>query len=242
MSKTPVITRKDMKEPDKFQRAATEAASWLAARKRHVVAAGAAAVGVLVVIAVLAAIQRSRAEKAGAVASDLLAAVGGEVSSVPIPGAPGPIYSSEEERQRAVIAAADAVLKEHPEGRAADLAALAKGDALLRLRDWDGAKAAYERFLANAPKADSLRFGALEGLALAHEGKGEVDAAAKAYERMASEAPAFADRADLERARLLARAGRAADARGLLASFSERHKESLLSGEASSELARLGGK
>lgn len=242
MSKTPVITRKDMKEPDRFQQAATQAASWIAARKRYVVVAGAVAVGLLVVIAVLAAVQRSRAGKAGAAASDLLAAVGGEISSVPLPGQPGPFFATDDQRQRAVIAAADRVLEDYPRSGAAHLAALAKGDAHLRLREWDDAKASYERFLQAAGKADSLRFGALEGIAIADEGKGDVDGAAKAYERMAREAPAFADRADLERARLLARAGRAADARGVLASFAERHKESLLSGEASSALARLGGK
>ncbi len=242
MSKTPVITRKDMKEPDRFQQAATQAASWIATRKRHVVAAGAVAVGLLVVIAILAAVERGRAEKAGAAASDLLAAVGGEISSVPLPGLPGPFYPTDEERQRAVVAAADRILKDFPRSGAADLAALAKGDALLRLRDFDGAKASYERFLSSAGKGDSLRFGALEGIALADEGKGDVDGAAKAYERMAREAPSVADRADLERARLLARAGRTADARGLLASFSSNHKESLLVGEASSDLARLGGK
>ena len=39
MSKTEVLTRKDMKEPDKFQQAATQAASWIAARRRRVRAA-----------------------------------------------------------------------------------------------------------------------------------------------------------------------------------------------------------
>ena len=46
-----LITRKDMKEPDKFQQAATQAASWIATRRRHVVIAGAVVVGAIVLLA-----------------------------------------------------------------------------------------------------------------------------------------------------------------------------------------------
>jgi tetratricopeptide (TPR) repeat protein len=242
MSKTPVITRKDMKEPDRFQQAATQAATWIAARKRHVVAAGASVVAVLIAIAVLAAVQASRASKAGAAASDLLATVGGDISSVPLPGMPGPFFPSDEARQRAVIEAADRLLAEYPRTVAGALAALVKGDAHLRLREWDAAKGAYDRFLGASDPTDSMRFGALEGLAIAAEGKGDLAGAAQTYERLAREAPAFADRADLGRARVLAAAGKADEAKQLLAAFSEKHKDSLLVGEASARLARLGGK
>jgi tetratricopeptide (TPR) repeat protein len=242
MSKTHAMTRKDMKEPDKFQQAATQAATWIASRRRHVALVGAVAVGALVLLAVLAALQGRRTERAGAAASDLLAAMGGEISAVPLPGFPGPFYPTEEARQRAVVAAADRILADHRGTGAAELAALAKGDAHLRLREWDAARGAYERFLADADRDDSLRFGALEGIALAEEGKGNLDAAAQAYERFGREAPAFADRADLERARVLAASNKVAEARELLASFAERHKTSPLGGEAAARLARLGGK
>jgi hypothetical protein len=242
MSKPDVLTRKDMKEPDKFQQAATQAASWIAARRRHVVLAGAVAVGVLLAVAALAAIRDRREERAGAAASDLLQAMGGEISSVPLPGLPGPFYPSEEARQRAIVSAAERVLADHGGTGAGRLAALAKGDAHLKLREWDQARAAYERFLADAGKGESLRFGALEGLALAAEGQGNLEAAAQGYERLGREVPSFADRADLERARVLARAGKGAEAKELLAAFPERHKESLLAAEASDRLARLGAK
>ncbi len=242
MSKTPVMTRRDMKEPDRFQQSASQAASWMAARKKHVVAAGAAVLGVLLVVAVLSAVQTSRAAKAGAAASDLLATVGGEISSVPLPGVPGPFFPSDEARQRAAMTAADRILAEYPRTSAGALAALVKGDAHLRLREWDAAKASYERFLGVADGKDSLRFGALEGIAMALEGKGDLSGAAQAYERLARESPSFADRGDLDRARVLEAAGKADDARRLLEAFSEKHKESLLAGEASSRLARLGGK
>jgi tetratricopeptide (TPR) repeat protein len=242
MSKTEVITRKDMKEPDKFQQAATQAASWVAARRRHVVLAGAVAVLVVVLLAILSALNAGREERAGAAASELLATMGGEISAVPLPGLPGPFFPSEEARQRAVVSAAEDVLRSHGGTAAAQLAALALGDAHAKLGEWDAARAAYERFLSEAPREDSLRFGALEGIALAEEAKGNLDQAAAAYERLGREAPAFADRADLERARVLAQAGKTAEAKELLAAFADRHKESLLTTDAAERLARLGGK
>jgi tetratricopeptide (TPR) repeat protein len=243
MSKTDAtLTRKDMKEPDKFQQAATQAAGWVAQRRKHVVAAGAAVVLVVVLIAILQAVNAGREERAGAATGDLLATMGGEISAVPLPGLPGPFFPSDEARQKAIVDAAQKVIAGYGGTGAGQLAALALGDAQLRLKNFEDAKASYERFLAEAPKDDSLRFGAIEGLAVAEEAKGNLDAAAAAYERLGREVPAFSDRADLERARVLARAGKASDAKALLAGFGERHKESLLTTEASARLATLGGK
>jgi tetratricopeptide (TPR) repeat protein len=240
-SKTSVITRKDMKEPDKFQHAAEQAAGWVAARRRQALIAGGAALGVVLLVAVVLLVQSRRAGTTGAAVSQLLSTVGGTVSTVPLPGQPGPFFPTEEARQRAIVGAADGVLAEHG-GNAAALAALAKGDAHLRLREWDAAKAAYEKYLAEAERDDSLRFGALEGLALAGEGKGDLPAAAEGFARMAKEAPAFSDRADLERARVLAAAGKVDEARQVLAAFPEQHKESPLAPEAAQRLGKLGGK
>jgi tetratricopeptide (TPR) repeat protein len=236
------ITRKDMKEPDKFQVAATQAASWIASRRKHVVLAGAVVIGVAVLLAVLQTVRQGREERAGQAAAQLLATASADVSSVPLPGLPGPFFPSEEAKQRAIVTAAEAVIAEHAGTGAALLATLTLGDAKFRLGAFDDAKAAYERYLAAAPQNDSLRFGALEGIAIAEEAKGALDAAAATYERLGKEVPAFADRADLERARILARAGKIADAKGLLAGYGERHKDSLLTADASQLLARLGAK
>jgi tetratricopeptide (TPR) repeat protein len=197
---------------------------------------------VVVLLAVLAAVNAGREERAGAAASDLLATMGADLSAVPLPGLPGPFFPTDEARQRAVIAAAEKVVADHGGTSAASLALLALGDARARLREWDEAKSAYERFLREAPRDDSLRFGALEGVGLAEEGKGNLEQAAQAYERLGREAPAFADRADLERARVLAQAGKTAEARAVLDGFAERHKESLLVPEAVERLARLGAR
>jgi tetratricopeptide (TPR) repeat protein len=238
---TTVITRKDMKEPDRFQQAAGQAASWATAHKRQVRLVAVGALAAVILVAAILAIQSSRAQRAGTAASELLRTVSGQVSTAPLPGDAVPTFPTEEAKQRAIVAAADQVLASAGGGGAA-LAALAKGDAHYKLREWDAAKAAYDRYLGLASTDDSLRFGALEGIALVAEAQGKLDDAAQAWARVGQEAPAFADRADLERARVLGQAGKTEEARQLLAKFAEQHKESPLTGEAAERLSRLGAK
>ncbi len=241
MSKTEVLTRKDMKEPDKFQVVASQAATWMVSRKKHLVLAAGAAVAVVVLAAVFTTLRAQREQEAGAAASALLGVMGGRVSAVPLPGLPGPFYPTEQARQQAVLAEADRLVAAHPGTGAATLAELARGDAHFKLGAWDEAAAAYQRFLSATPQEDALRFGALEGLGLVAEAKGDLAGAAAAYERLGKESPRFADRADLERARVLQAAGKVAEAKALLAAFPERHKESALATQAAERLARLGG-
>jgi tetratricopeptide (TPR) repeat protein len=237
-----VLTRKDMKEPDKFQAAAGQAAGWMASHGRPVLflAVGAAAAAV-VAIAVLAWMSH-RSERAGAALAAVGTAIQGEVSTVPIPGLPGPFYPTAEAKQRAVIEAAEKVRAAWGGTDAAHTATLAAADAHYALREYDAALPLYQAYAAEAGKGDSLLFGALEGIALSEEGKGNRDAAAQAYERMAREVPAQADRADLERARILADAGKANDAKAILTAFPDAHKDSPLVAEAADRLARLGGR
>jgi tetratricopeptide (TPR) repeat protein len=240
MSKSAELTRKDMKEPDRFQRVATKAAGWIGAHRQQFILLGVVALVLLVAIATVSAIQSSRANHAGSEGASLLATVGGQISSVPLPGVRGPFFPSEEARQRAIIAEADRLLVDFPASGPAKLALLAKGDAHFRLGEWDRARQAYERFLAETEGKDSLRFGAFEGLALVAESTNDLEGAAHGWERLGREVPAFADRADLEAARVYAREGKAAEARKLLEGFADRHAGSFLAGEASRRLASMG--
>jgi tetratricopeptide (TPR) repeat protein len=239
MSKNADLSRKDIKEPDQFQVAAGEAASWLTGHRRQTLVVGGAAVAILVVAAVVMSVRERSAEEAGSSLGEVYRTAGAEVTSVPLPGETTQTYPTEAARQKAVIEAATRATGSSRQGA---LAALAKGDAHLKLGEWDAAAAAYQAYLAGAPRDDAFRFGALEGLALVEEGKGNSDAALAAYARLGAEAPAFADRADLAKARLLAAGGKADEARKLLSGFAEAHKESALAGEASERLNRLGGK
>jgi len=236
-----VMSRKDMREPDRFQAVANQAATWLAARKKQVALVGGVVVAAILVVAVVATVQASRAEAMGNATSALLETVGAPVMAAPPEGATYKTFPSEEARAKAVVAEADKVVAEHG-GRAAPLALLVKADALFTLKEWDASAAGYEAFLRAAPAGDSLRFAALDGLGLVAEAKGDLAGAASAYERMAQEAPGFADRADLERARVLDTAGKKDEARKLLTGFAEAHKDSSLAGLAAQRLAELGTK
>jgi tetratricopeptide (TPR) repeat protein len=242
MSNSTVVTRKDMKEPDKFQAAAGQAASWMAGHRKGVITAIAVAVAAAVLLVAVSTWQAQRTEKAGAALSEVLRVAGGEITAVPLPGLPGPFYKDVAERHRAVLDAARNVREGFAGSEAATQAALLAGDAHLGLREWDAAVGAYNDYLTNAGAKDPLRFGALEGLAMAEEGRGKLDAAAATYERLAKEVPFYADRGELERARVLAALGQGDEARKLLEGFAERHAESALVGEAAERLARLGGK
>jgi tetratricopeptide (TPR) repeat protein len=240
MSKSAELSRKEIKQPDQFQAVAGEAASWLTGHRRTAVIAGAVLAMVLIAAVAVSAYRERRAAGAAALLSEVYRTAGGEVSAVPLPGLPGPFFPSDAVRQKAVAQAAEKVLAEYPGTTQAALAALAKGDAHLRLGEFDAALAAYQVYLSTAKRNDSFRFSALEGLALAAEGKGDAAGALAGWVRLGAEVPGQSDRADLERARLLASSGKVDEARTLLASFSDLHKSSMLTGEAAERLAKLG--
>jgi predicted negative regulator of RcsB-dependent stress response len=233
------LTRKDMKAPDKFQVAATQAATWAAARRKPIlVALGALAAAVLIALGVMSW-RGASAGKAGSMLFETLVAASGEISSVPLPNVPGPFYKTDAERQKAVAEAAAKVRQEYGGTRAAVTAALAEADARYRLGELDAALAGYQAFLSGAGKDDPLRFAALDGVARVQESNGQLAEAAQTWQQ-AGELKAFADRATLERARVLAKAGKVDEARQLLSGFEASFKDSRLRPEADERLARLG--
>jgi tetratricopeptide (TPR) repeat protein len=239
MSKTAhELTRKEMKGPDRFQVAASEAAGWVVTRQKQIVVAALALLAIAGVVIGIMSYLDGRKVSAGSDLYRAIDAASGEISSVPLPNFDRPIYKTVEEKEKAVLAEAEKVQQRHPGTRAAATAALLAGDAHLRLKEWDKALAAYQRYLDQAPADDALRFGALDGIARAHEGKGDVDAAAKAWERAGSLA-FYKDRAAVERARVLAKAGKVDEARKALEGVA---KDSPLAGEAGERLSRLGAK
>jgi hypothetical protein len=240
MSKSADLTRKDMKEPDKFQVVAGEAASWLTGHRRTAVLTGVTVVIALLVVVSVATWREQQAAKAGDLLSKVYQAAEGTISAVPLPGVAGPFYADEAARQKAVVSAATRVLAEVPGTRAAALASLAKGDAHLKLAEWDQASAAYQAYLAAAPRDDAFRLGALSGLAIVAEAKGDAEGALAGWTRLGAEVPAASDRADLEKARLLTAAGKTAEAKALLAGFADAHQGSSLASEAQERLGRLG--
>lgn len=234
------LTRKELKGPDWFLAKATEGAAWVGQNQKRLAVALGGALAALAVALGASAWLGEREAMAGALLYRTLEAVDGEVSSAPLPGLGRKVFATASDRDRTVVAAAAEVLQAYPSSAAARTAALAAGDAHLRLGEWDAALESYQRYLAGAPGDDSLRFAALEGLALAREGKGELEQAARDYQRLGTEAAAHKDRAALERARVLARAGKGEEARAILKRFPEEFKDSPLRPEAEERLRRLG--
>ncbi len=241
MSKHEELTRKDMKAPDAFQSAAVKAAAWLTGKQKVIVAG---VVGALVVVAVVLGAMAwldSRKATAGALLYRTLDDADGQISSVPLPGVVVPVFPSTEAQYRSVLGRADELRKSYPASDAARTAALAAAAANLRLAAWDAAIADYDSYLVHSSPKDSLAFVAIEGVARAKEAKGDVPGAISALEKIPTQAPARADRATVERARLLARSGKVDEARKLLEAFPNDFKESQLRAEAEKQLASLAG-
>jgi hypothetical protein len=235
------LTRKDMKAPDAFQTAAVKAATWVSGKQKFLVGGVVAVlVGVAVVIGGMSW-SESRKVAAGGLLFRTLDDADGQISSVPLPGVTVPIFPNTEAQQRAVLARADELRKTFPSTEAARTVALAAAGANLRLAAFDAAIGDYESYLASSPPRDSLVFVAIEGVARAKEAKGDPAGALVAFERLQTQVPARADRAALERTRLLARAGKVDEARKMLQAFPQDFKESQLRPEADKQLAALGG-
>jgi tetratricopeptide (TPR) repeat protein len=233
------LTRKEMKGPDRFQVAAADAAHWMAGKQKQLLIVLAAVVAVAVLVVALVSYRESGRSEAGGLLYRALDAAGGEVSSIPLPNFDRPVYKSEEEKARAVLAAAEQVRQRHGGSTAAVTAALVEGDAHLKLRDWDKAIAAYQSYLSKAPADDSLRFAAFDGLARAQEGKGDAAAAAKTYDE-AAQIEFYKERAMLEKARVLAGAGKLDEARKAAEAVAKDSKDPALQAQAQERLNRLG--
>ena len=236
------LTRKDMKAPDEFQVAAGKAATWVSGKQKAIVGAVVAAlVAVAIVIGGMGWWDSRQGARQGACCTGPSTTPTARSPASPLPGVTVPFFPTDDAQYRAVLARADEIRKSYPSTEAARTAALASAAANLRLAAFDQAIADYESYLANAPPKDSLAFVAIEGIARAKEAKGDTAGALSAFERLQTQSPARADRASLERSRILARSGKPDEARTLLQSFPQDFKESQLRPEADKQLAALGG-
>jgi tetratricopeptide (TPR) repeat protein len=241
MSNTPALSRKDMREPDRFQNVANQAAAWMAARKKLIALVGGAAVLLLIVLGVIVSIQGTHEEKAGLAVSNLLALTKTAVADAPI-NPNEKVFKTEEEKQKALLAEADKIVKDFGVDKTTVMAVLTQANAHYGLKEWDAAAQSYEQYVKEASPEDSFRPLALENIGLSLEAKGDLAGAAAAYERMAKDAPAYGDRADLDRVRVLAAAGKSAEAKAILDKFPENHKDSLLSAQAATQAMKMGAK
>lgn len=233
------LSKRELQSPDRFQQEAGGIFEWLHEHPKEVAIGGA---GLLVLILVIGlAFGGKKEEGAGKAGADLAAAL--ELVDRPVGGtaAPGgePPFATEQEKQQAIVAALEGVRKEHAGTTTAVAAALPLADAKFKLGQYDQALALYDEYLKEAPQGAQLRFLALEGRAQSLEALGRDDEAIKAWDRLASEAPTYADRALYGKGRILEKQQKWDEARAAYQTIQKEHGQGATARLASERLAEL---
>jgi tetratricopeptide (TPR) repeat protein len=180
------MTRKEMRGPDAFLKAGSEARAWLQVRARSLTLLIVAALVVLGGVAVASYLgARTEAEASRDLGGDLRTlnrAVEGAAASPEALPDNGPPFKSEKEKDEAIVQTLNAFRAKHPSTHAAASAALPQAQALYRLGRYDEALTAYEDYLKIAPPDDPLRAIALEGRGYCYEAKKQLDQAQATFE------------------------------------------------------------
>jgi tetratricopeptide (TPR) repeat protein len=185
------LKQKELKQPDTFQKVGGEASAWLVERQKQVVAA----LGVLLVGGGGVALASYFSQRGSSQATKDLGAALQPLTRPVTPGAPAPAgavaseapFESEKAKDEAVVASLEGFRKANPNGQAAVTAVLPLAQAQLRLGKFDQAIASFDEYLAKAAAENPLRASALEGKGYALEGKGDVDGALAAFEKLATD-------------------------------------------------------
>jgi hypothetical protein len=119
---------------------------------------------------------------------------------------PTPVFKSADERNEKALAAYREVQQKHEGSGAAILAKLGEAGVLLDKREWDASIAAYEAVQKTQLAAADVdvRGRCIEGIALAKEGKGDMDGAMAGYKQLEGvDARGYKELAQYHQARLL---------------------------------------
>lgn len=204
------VRKKDIqeaKQPDAVLEGATSAFDWILARKNLVLGAIAA---VLAVVAIATFSSSQAAAERREIGSGLSSAVALASRPVAEKGEADKTFPTKEAKQQATKDALEGVVKQHAGSDAALTAALGLARTAAEAGKYDDAITGYESYLKTAGNGGMALFAA-EGLGYAHEGKGELDKAQAAFDKLAElGAPG---RAAYHKARLLEKQGKKDDAR-----------------------------
>lgn len=235
------ISRKELKKPDEFLKQGQSAVDWMSTNSRGV----GLAVAALLAGGVLATLGSWAMEKAdveaGAALGDVLELVDRPILTDTKPDdEDDPFFPSEDERNARVEKALEALKKDHTGSVASATADLLLGDLAYRRGEHSAALSHYETFLENAPRDHTLRFSALEGIALVRVAQGDDAAALTAYERLTRDGGEFYQPFSLVgEARVLIRLERPEDARARAQRVVDDHASSPIRREADAILASL---
>ncbi len=237
------LTRKEIREPDKFLKATT--AFWNKAAQNQ----KAIGVGVLVVIGLFVIVgllsrshQKGAAAAGGALAQALELSRQGVEGTFDASGDPSaPKFASHQEKYEKLAAALDKVRTDHPGSTAGRTAGYYFADAQFQLGKLDEADKEYEQFIAKTSAGDPLRVLALEGRGYIAEGKKDWAKASELFGQMSREAAGETTkaRAAYHRARILAAEGKKLEAAEAFQKLKDEFKEAPAARLAGERLALL---
>lgn len=251
------ISRKELKQPDEFvsfwTHAGEKAGKFAAEQRRPLLIVSTALVTAIIGLTVLSTVSESHAKKA----TDELARIerigtaelrpeGAPTTNpdgTPLANDGVPHFKTGKERAEATLKELDAFIARsgnplRMQGR------FQRGPLLLSLGRADEAVKAYEEILKDGPD-DRIRFLAHEGLGYAQEAKGDLAAAAAAFDKLTEDAAVFKEggfykeRAAYHKARLAELRGNSDEAKKLYREVLEKNPTSSLRDEISNRLAVL---
>jgi tetratricopeptide (TPR) repeat protein len=234
------LTKQELKTPDEFLTWGTRAAVF-AEKNLALVAVG--AVALLALAGGVYAMGEHRETQEVEASSKLYEGekkLKGNDMEGPLRGMhfPGMNEAKAEDMQAALVIFRS-VAAEYPGSRAERRAHLLAGDTAFKLKDYDGAAKEYD---AVSGGSDVERYYALSGRAHSLEAKEAWDDAATTYRKIVDDKTLLdRDLAELDLARILARSGKADQARTLLAKFKTDFPNSSVQSDADARLTDLGG-
>lgn len=244
------IDRKELKNPDQFLTFWHRVGAAVAAQRRAVLAGLVTLVVVVIGVWAVSAFTAKNATKASEdfaqidriATAELLPATG----DAPKYNDGIPRFKTEKERIEAALKQADTFIANHGGSKLKDEAQLIKARYLLMLGRTDEAAGLYQQLAGDSKLADNVRFLAEEGVAYAHEAKGEVDKAAAAFGALADKAQDrggfYRDRSLFNKARLLEKANKQKEAEAIFRSILDKSPSTTLRDEINDRLAAYEGK
>jgi tetratricopeptide (TPR) repeat protein len=180
------LTQKELRAPDAFQRVGGVARRWLEQRRMLALIAAILVVVAALVAAVVSSLAGRREQHASRALGAALKTLDRPVGE-PIPGDDEKPFGSQAEKDQALVAALTPFRSEFSGTLPSATGALPLAAADLRLAQSDAALTHFGDFLSHIPSTQVLRVSALEGEGYAWEGKGQLDQALEAFERMSRE-------------------------------------------------------